>query len=75
MAMKDFLNNNYKKFEEFKVRDSEASVWMLMNEPLEKDEKVRVVLEALINLGDTRSLRGLRIIGDTKMKYAHYIIR
>jgi hypothetical protein len=34
MAMNDFLNNNYKKFEEFKVRDSEASVWMLMNEPL-----------------------------------------
>ena len=34
MAMNDFLNNNYKKFEEFVVRDSEASVWMLMNEPL-----------------------------------------
>lgn len=34
MAMNNFLNNNYKKFEEFKVRDSEASVWMLMNEPL-----------------------------------------
>ena len=32
--MKDFLNNSYKKFEEFVVRDSEASVWMLMNEPL-----------------------------------------
>jgi hypothetical protein len=34
MAMNDFLNNNYKKFEEFVVRDSEASLWMLMNEPL-----------------------------------------
>jgi hypothetical protein len=34
MAMNNFLNNNYKKFEEFEVRDSEASVWMLMNEPL-----------------------------------------
>ena len=34
MAMNDFLNNNYEKFEKFKVRDSEASVWMLMNEPL-----------------------------------------
>ena len=34
MAMNDFLNNNYKKFGEFAVRDSEASVWMLMNEPL-----------------------------------------
>ena len=34
MAMKDFLNNNYKQFENFVVRDSEASVWMLMNEPL-----------------------------------------
>lgn len=34
MAMKDFMNNNYKQFENFVVRDSEASVWMLMNEPL-----------------------------------------
>ena len=34
MAMTDFLNNNYKRFGEFVVRDSEASVWMLMNEPL-----------------------------------------
>ena len=34
MAMNDFLNNNYKLFEKFVVRDSEASVWMLMNEPL-----------------------------------------
>lgn len=34
IAMNDFLNNNYKKFEYFVVRDSEASVWMLMNEPL-----------------------------------------
>ena len=42
MAMNDFLNNNYKKFEEFVVRDSEASVWMLMNEPL--------VLSANMNL-------------------------
>ena len=34
MAMNDFMNNNYKQFENFVVRDSEASVWMLMNEPL-----------------------------------------
>ena len=34
IAMTDFLNNNYKRFGEFVVRDSEASVWMLMNEPL-----------------------------------------
>lgn len=34
MAMTDFLNNNYKRFGEFVVRDSEASVWMVMNEPL-----------------------------------------
>ena len=33
-AMNDFLNNNYKKFDYFVVRDSEASVWMLMNESL-----------------------------------------
>jgi hypothetical protein len=34
MAMNDFLNNNHTRFENFVVRDSEASVWMLMNEPL-----------------------------------------
>jgi len=33
IAMNDFLNNNYTKFNSF-VRDSEASVWMLMNESL-----------------------------------------
>ena len=33
-AMNDFLNNNYKKFDSFVLRDSEASVWMLMNESL-----------------------------------------
>lgn len=43
MAMKDLLNNNYKKFEEFKVRDSEASVWMLMNEPLVVNANVNLV--------------------------------
>ena len=32
--MNDFLNNNHTRFENFVVRDSEASVWMLMNEPL-----------------------------------------
>ena len=34
IAMNDFLNNKYERFKEFAVRDSEASVWMLMNEPL-----------------------------------------
>lgn len=48
MAMNDFLNNNYKRFEEFVVRDSEASVWMLMNEPL--------VLSANVNLVTRMSL-------------------
>jgi hypothetical protein len=41
-AMNYFLNNNYKKFDYFVVRDSEASVWMLMNESL--------VLSANMNL-------------------------
>ena len=48
MAMNDFLNNNYKKFEEFVVRDSEASVWMLMNE--------RLVLEKNMNLHTRETL-------------------
>ena len=48
MAMNDFLNNNYKKFEEFVVRDSEASVWMLMNE--------RLVLEKNMNLQTRETL-------------------
>jgi hypothetical protein len=34
IAMNDFLNNKYERFKEFAVRDSEASVWMLMHEPL-----------------------------------------
>ena len=41
-AMNDFLNNNYKNFGSFLVRDSEASVWMLMNKSL--------VLSANMNL-------------------------
>lgn len=41
-SMNDFLNNNYEKFGYFVVKDSEASVWMLMNESL--------VLSANMNL-------------------------
>jgi hypothetical protein len=48
MAMNNFLNNNYNKFEEFEVRDSEASVWMLMNEPL--------VVSANMNLNTRETL-------------------
>ncbi len=51
VAMKELLNINYKRFEDYVVTDSEASLWMLKNAPL--------VLKAEIPLGLRTSLIGM----------------
>ena len=51
VAMNELLNINYKKFEDYALTDSEASLWMLKNAPL--------VLRAEIPLGLRTSLIGM----------------
>jgi hypothetical protein len=70
MAMNNFLNNNYKKFEEFKVRDSEASVWMLMNEPLVVSANMNLkTRETLVDMLHQQIIHGekeIQTMGATK---------
>lgn len=51
MAMDDFLNNNCESFEKFVVRDSEASVWMLMHESLVSSANMNIrTIETAIDI-------------------------
>ena len=70
MAMNDFLNNTYESFENFVVRDSEASGWMLMHESLVSSANMNIrTIETAIDILHQQIIHGgteIKKMGSTK---------